>query len=114
MTATQSRGDNLLARKLEDVLRIESQTATKLELAYMKKKRRNIHIALEEINFIWCTKEIEKFRGLWNEGYDIWKIAEHLGRSVHDVVMLVYDQHLLGKIETRKGAIFGWQPNSSE
>ena len=103
-----------LAKGLSQILATENSTISSLEKAYMKNGRTNTYIALEELDFIWCEKEIKNFRSMWKAGYDIWKIAEKLGRSVHDVFMLAYDQHLKGKIDTRKGAIFGWQPNSRE
>lgn len=96
-----------LVKELEQTIANEKRTITSLETAYMKHGRKSVYIALEEVNFIWCISEIREFRSMWKAGYDIWKIAKLLGRSVHDVVMLVYDQHLNEKIETRKGAIFG-------
>lgn len=96
-----------LAKDMNEIIRVENSSITSLETAYMKHGRKSVYIALEEINFIWCTREIKQFKSMWKAGYDIWKIAKLLGRSVHDVVMLVYDQHLNEKIETRKGAIFG-------
>lgn len=96
-----------LAKDLSEILEQENKTISRMELAYMKKERVDTYVALEEVDFIWCTREIEQFRAMWRAGYDIWKIAKLLGRSHHDVVMLAYDQHLKGKIPTRKGAIFG-------
>lgn len=96
-----------LAKDLSQILARENSTISSLEKAYMKHGRTNTYIALEEIDFIWCTREIEQFRAMWRAGYDIWKIAKLLGRSHHDVVMLAYDQHLKGKIKARNGGIFG-------
>lgn len=96
-----------LAKDMSQILSQENRTIARLETAYMKNKRVDTYIALEEVDFIWCRREIEQFRSMWRAGYDIWKIAKLLGRSHHDVVMLAYDQHLKGKIKTRNGGIFG-------
>ena len=97
-----------LAKDLSEILEQENKTISRMELAYMKKERVDTYIALEELDFVWCRREIEQFGAMWRAGYDIWKIAKLLGRSHHDVVMLAYDQHMKGRIPTRKGAIFGW------
>lgn len=96
-----------LAKGLSQILATENSTISSLEKAYLKNGRTNTYIALEELDFVWCTREIKQFRAMWCDGYDVWKIAEQLGRSVHDVVMLTYDQHLKGRIKIRKGGIFG-------
>ena len=96
-----------LAKDLSEILEQENKTISRMELAYMKKERVDTYIALEELDFVWCRREIEQFRAMWRAGYDIWKIAKLLGRSHHDVVMLAYDQHMKGKIKARNGGIFG-------
>ena len=97
-----------LAKDMSQIVAAENMTISGIERSYMKNKRVDTYIALEELDFVWCTREIEQFRAMWRAGYDIWKIAKLLGRSHHDVVMLAYDQHMKGRIPTRKGAIFGW------
>lgn len=67
----------------------------------MKEQRRKIHIALEDVDFVWDADKVTKFRELWNQGASIYELEEELGRDQDDIAMLIMDQSRRGKIERR-------------
>ncbi|GIO63550.1 hypothetical protein [Paenibacillus cineris] len=65
------------------------------------KKRQNIYLACEEMNFIWSEKEVGDFLKLWKEGRGIPQIAAYFDRDPDEVGLLVIDQARKGNIKTR-------------
>lgn len=96
-----------LGKKFQYMLAAEGKTITNLEKQYMTKKREQVYIALEDIDFIWDEKEVKKFILMWNSDFPVEKIAKKLNRPIDDVAMLVYDQALKSKIEPRDGGLMG-------
>lgn len=70
-------------------------------------KRRNIYIALEELDFIWCESEIPDIERLWNEGFSIWEIGQACDRDPDEVLILIMDRVRKGAIGNRPGGVMG-------
>lgn len=66
-----------------------------------------MHIACEDLNFMWSLQEVNDFREMWKEGLCIVDIAEKLGREVDEVGILVIDQKRQRKIHKRLGGALG-------
>lgn len=66
-----------------------------------------VHIACEEMNFVWKGGHLFEFRKMWAEGKDIRTIAKHFRRKNEEVAILIMDQARAGKIKKRPGGIFG-------
>ncbi|WP_322925349.1 helix-turn-helix domain containing protein [Paenibacillus campi] len=69
--------------------------------------RRNIHIALEELNFVWDENELKRFRRMWTAGYTLPAIALAFDRDPDEVVLLVMDQARAGEIKRRPNGLLG-------
>ena len=67
----------------------------------------NPYIALEDLNFDWALKDIQKFDHLWNEGKSLQEIARILKRPQDEIVVIILDRARKGKIQKRKNGIFG-------
>ncbi|MEH7458492.1 sugar ABC transporter substrate-binding protein [Bacillus sp. JJ1127] len=68
-----------------------------------------VYIALEEVNFIWSEKDIERFKDLWRKRFNVEDIANKLGRHQIELATLILDQFglenmLTSLIETEKRA----------
>ncbi|WP_035350195.1 hypothetical protein [Fictibacillus gelatini] len=83
----------------------EATTITRLEQRYMKKRRCNIYIALEELDFIWSYKEIEEFDQLWREGYSLNYISDYFNRDIDEVAILLIDRTKKGYCKPRENGI---------
>lgn len=79
----------------------ENKVRAAQERDLMKEQRRKIHIALEDIDFVWDADEVSVFRKLWNQGASIYELEEELGRDQDDIAMLIMDQSRRGKIQRR-------------
>ncbi|MDA2567485.1 helix-turn-helix domain containing protein [Bacillus cereus] len=71
----------------------------------MKESRINIHIALEELNFLWDEKDIMWFRRMWNEGRSFRYMCQKLRRSEKEVLLLALDQRYSGNLKHRPGIL---------
>jgi hypothetical protein len=71
-------------------------------------------IILEELDFEWDTKDINKVLILWHEGVGIKKIAEFVGRSTEETFLLLMDQAKKGKIKERENFIWGSKDNGNK
>ena len=58
----------------------------------MKESRLNIHIVLEEKNFLWDEQNVFWFRKLWNEGRSFRDICQKLRRPKEEVFLLALEQ----------------------
>jgi hypothetical protein len=85
----------------------EDRSITGIENSYMTEKRQSIYIALEDVNFIWCPKEVKDVDAMWNMGLSIEVIADSFERSINDVFVLLWDRLEKGSIKKRKGSIWG-------
>ncbi|WP_142312498.1 helix-turn-helix domain containing protein [Bacillus toyonensis] len=68
---------------------------------YMKKSRRNLYIALEELDLLFDESEVIRLREMWNEDKDILEIAKELGRHQLEIAALIMDQADKNKIKSR-------------
>jgi hypothetical protein len=66
-----------------------------------------LYIACEDIDFSWLPEEIAEFIRLWTFGYSLEAIATNLDRPLDDVTILLYDQASKGKVQARKGGLYG-------
>lgn len=92
---------------LLDEIDIHNKEKKKLEKLYMKNKRKNVYIALEELNFNWDREQVEEFDQCWNDGYSIIELADYFKRTQEEIGLLIIDRSLKDKIKPRKGGLFG-------
>ncbi|AJH66320.1 MULTISPECIES: hypothetical protein [Bacillus cereus group] len=59
---------------------------------YMKKSRRNLYIALEELDLVFDESEVIRLQEMWKEGKGILEIAKELGRHQLEIAALIMDQ----------------------
>jgi hypothetical protein len=64
-------------------------------------------VILEDMDFIWDTKDIEKAKLLWKEGLSLKSMSRAFKRESTEVFMLLVHLDRQGKIEPRKGYIWG-------
>lgn len=65
------------------------------------------YIALEELNFLWKEKEVERFRELWKQGLPLKEIARQLKRTTEETFILALDQAKLGNVGKRRYGVWG-------
>ncbi|MGF1437347.1 helix-turn-helix domain-containing protein [Bacillus thuringiensis] len=68
---------------------------------YMKKSRRNLFIALEELDLVFDESEVIQLRKMWDEDKGILEIAKELGRHQLEIAALIMDQADKNKIKSR-------------
>lgn len=51
-----------------------------------------VYIALEEMDFLWKEKDIERFKDLWMKRFSIEDIANWLGRHQIELAALILEQ----------------------
>lgn len=68
---------------------------------YMKKSRRNLYIALEELDLVFDEREVIRLQEMWKEGKGILEIAKELGRHQLEIAALIMDQADKNKIKSR-------------
>ena len=61
-----------------------------------------MEIILEDAKFMWSKKELKHFKALWEQGLDIYEIAEWMNEEPDDIALLVIDQAQKGIIQRRK------------
>ncbi|WP_277630373.1 hypothetical protein [Atopococcus tabaci] len=59
-------------------------------------------LILENAKWIWQREEIEQFRQLWADGWNVKQIAALMKENPDDVALLVMDQAQKGKIEVKR------------
>ncbi|MGQ3545777.1 helix-turn-helix domain containing protein [Bacillus cereus] len=59
---------------------------------YMKKSRRNLYIALEDLDLLFDESEVVRLKEMWNEDKSILEIAKELGRHQLEIAALIMDQ----------------------
>ena len=64
-------------------------------------------IILEDLNFTWTDKTIEKVIELWNGGVHLKHISECIKRDGDEVFLLLIHLARKGKIKMRKGYVWG-------
>ncbi|WP_141559815.1 helix-turn-helix domain containing protein [Bacillus wiedmannii] len=68
---------------------------------YMKKSRRNLYIALEELDLVFDESEVIRLQEMWKEDKGILEIAKELGRHKLEIAALIMDQADKNKIKSR-------------
>ncbi|HDR7688876.1 helix-turn-helix domain-containing protein [Bacillus cereus group sp. N11] len=79
----------------------ENYTMALQQGRYMKKSRRNLYIALEELDLLFDESEVIRLREMWVEDKDILEIAKELGRHQLEIAALIMDQADKNKIKSR-------------
>lgn len=67
----------------------------------MKNSRRNMYIALEELDLVFDESEVIRLQEMWKEGKNIIEIAVEMGRQQLEVAALIMDQADKNKIKSR-------------
>ncbi|MDA2672200.1 helix-turn-helix domain-containing protein [Bacillus cereus] len=79
----------------------ENYTMALQQRKYMKKSRRNLYIALEELDLVFDESEVIRLQEMWKEGKGILEIAKELGRHQLEIAALIMDQADKNKIKSR-------------
>lgn len=82
-------------------LQIENYTMAAQNRKYMKKERRNLYIALEEMDMFRDEDEVWRVKEAWNNNESIFAISEKLQRDPDEVTLLIMDLARKGAIEKR-------------
>lgn len=67
----------------------------------MKNSRRNMYIALEELDLVFDEREVIRLQEMWKEGKGIIEIAKELGRHQLEIAALIMDQADKNEITSR-------------
>lgn len=67
----------------------------------MKKSRRNMYVALEDLDLVFDECEVIRFQEMWKENKNIIEIAKELGRHQLEIAALIMDQADKNKIKSR-------------
>ena len=67
----------------------------------MKKSRRNLYIALEDLDLLFDESEVNRLQEMWKEGKGILEIAKELGRHQLEIAALIMDQADKNLIKSR-------------
>ncbi|KXY75844.1 helix-turn-helix domain-containing protein [Bacillus sp. FSL W7-1294] len=78
--------------KLETEVDKENYTMVLQEKKYMKKSRRNLYIALEDLDLLFDEIEVIRLQEMWKEDKGILEIAKELGRHQLEIAALIMDQ----------------------
>ncbi|WP_254797750.1 helix-turn-helix domain-containing protein [Bacillus sp. N35-10-4] len=78
--------------KLETEVDKENYTMVLQEKKYMKKSRRNLYIALEDLDLLFDESEVTRLQEMWKEDKGILEIAKELGRHQLEIAALIMDQ----------------------
>ncbi|MDA1763212.1 helix-turn-helix domain-containing protein [Bacillus cereus] len=87
--------------RLGSDLEKENYTMALQQGKYMKKSRRNLYIALEELDLVFDESEVIRLREMWDEDENILEIAKELGRHQLEIAALIMDQADKNKIKSR-------------
>ncbi|HDR4483521.1 TPA: helix-turn-helix domain-containing protein [Bacillus cereus] len=70
----------------------ENYTMALQQRKYMKKSRRNLYIALEDLDLLFDESEVVRLKEMWKEDKGILEIAKELGRHQLEIAALIMDQ----------------------
>nr|WP_318582899.1 helix-turn-helix domain-containing protein [Bacillus paranthracis] len=79
----------------------ENYTMALQQRKYMKKSRRNLYIALEELDLVFDESEVTRLQEMWKEDKGILEIAKELGRHQLEIAALIMDQADKNMIKSR-------------
>ncbi|ARJ25306.1 helix-turn-helix domain containing protein (plasmid) [Bacillus mycoides] len=58
---------------------------------YKKKSRRNMYVALEDLDLVFDESEVIRLQEMWKENKNIIEIAKELGRHQLEIAALIMD-----------------------
>lgn len=87
--------------RVKTAMQLEQYTITAQQRKYMKKSRRNLYVALEELDLVFDESEVIRFQEMWEEGETFIDIAKELGRHQLEIADLIMDQADKNKIKSR-------------
>ncbi|HDR7611439.1 TPA: helix-turn-helix domain-containing protein [Bacillus mycoides] len=79
----------------------ENYTIAAQQRQHLKKSRRNLYVALEELDLVFDESEVIRLQDMWKEGKNIIEIAVELGRHQLEIAALIMDQADKNKIKSR-------------
>ncbi|MCU5656445.1 helix-turn-helix domain-containing protein [Bacillus mycoides] len=79
----------------------ENYTIAAQQRKYMKNSRRNMYIALEELDLVFDESEVTRLKEMWNENKNTLEIAKELGRHQLEIAALIMDQADKNNIKSR-------------
>ncbi|PGT36457.1 helix-turn-helix domain containing protein [Bacillus anthracis] len=79
----------------------ENYTMALQQRKYMKKSRRNLYIALEELDLVFDESEVIRLQEMWKKDKGILEIAKELERHQLEIAALIMDQADKNKIKSR-------------
>ncbi|MEN1938947.1 helix-turn-helix domain-containing protein [Paenibacillus sp. 102] len=77
--------------RLETDLQMEDYTIAAQQRKYMKNSRRNLYVALEELDMLWDEDDILLVREAWKNNESVFTIGEKLQRDPDEVALLIMD-----------------------
>ena len=80
-------------------LQLENYTILAQQRKYMKNERRNLYIALEELDMLWDEDEVVQVKEAWNNNESVFAIGEKMQRDPDEVALLIMDLARKGAIE---------------
>ncbi|EOV9528887.1 helix-turn-helix domain-containing protein [Bacillus cytotoxicus] len=87
--------------RLGTELEKENYTIAAQQRKYMKKSRRNLYIALEDLDLVFDESEVVRFQEMWKEGKSFIEIAKELKRHQLEIAALIMDQADKKQIQSR-------------
>ncbi|MGN4759707.1 helix-turn-helix domain-containing protein [Bacillus sp. GM_Baccil_2] len=87
--------------RLGTEMEMENYTIAAQQRKYMKNSRRNMYIALEELDLVFDESEVIRLQEMWKEGKNIIEIAVEMGRHQLEIAALIMDQADKNKIKSR-------------
>ncbi|MCQ6530535.1 helix-turn-helix domain-containing protein [Bacillus mycoides] len=88
-------------KRVKSEKQLEEYTISAQQRKYMKKSRRNLYVALEELDLVFDEIEVIRFQKMWKEDKSFIEIAVDLGRNQLEIAALVMDQADKNKIKSR-------------
>ncbi|MDA2637952.1 helix-turn-helix domain-containing protein [Bacillus cereus] len=82
-------------------LQLENYTISAQQRKYMKNERRNLYIALEELDMLWDEDEVAQVKEAWNNNESVFAIGEKMQRDPDEVALLIMDLARKGVIGKR-------------
>lgn len=106
MVTAKSNAEKILASRNNK----EALAVYNIQKKYNKGKNNALYIPLEQadINWKWTPNEVSHFDWLWKTGVSLMDIAEKLSRPPVEIVIMIIDRELRGKLKPRKGGFYGF------
>lgn len=79
----------------------ENYTMALQQRKYLKNERRNLYIALEELDMLWDEEDVLRVKNAWKNNESVFAIGEKLQRDPDEVAVLIMDLARKGTIEKR-------------